>query len=141
MNLVQATNLIGQCVQRMDQLYGTTVFDEWAIIHVQDKKARIVHYSGPRLANFTATVSELKESFDDLFSSELGCGDFSFERHAVGPQADALMVLGPDTYLICNNTKLSIHQITQNPLWLQAQVPFAELSEKFRANPLVLARD
>ncbi|MCS7338897.1 MAG: hypothetical protein NZ739_11810 [Verrucomicrobiae bacterium] len=124
----------------MSELYGATVFDEWAIIHVRDRKARVIHYIGPRRAEFVTGIAELKDALDGLLSNELGCGDFAFERHAVGPQADALLVLGPDTYLICNNTTLSIHQITQNPLWLQAQVPFAELAEKFRADPLVLAR-
>lgn len=141
MNLQQAINLIGECVRRMDELYGEVVFDEWVIIHVQDRNVQVVYYTGPRQANFAADIAELKDSLYELLSGELGYGDFSFERHAVGPQADALMVIGPDTYLICNNTKLSIHQITQNPLWLQAQVPFVELGEKFRANPVELKQD
>lgn len=141
MNLQQAINSIGECATRMNELYGDVVFDEWVIINVQGGKARVVYYTGPRQANFATEIAELKESVEDLLSGELGCGDFSFERHAVGPQADALMVTGPDTYLICNNTKLSIHQITQNPLWLQAQVPFVELGDKFRANPLLLRQD
>jgi hypothetical protein len=29
--------------------------------------------------------------------------------------------------------------ITKNPRWLGAQVPFAELSEKIRPNPLVIS--
>jgi len=141
MNLQQAIYLIGQCARRMNELYGQVVFDEWVIIHVQDSKGRVIHYTGPRQANFATDIAELKESVEDMLSSELGCGDFTFERHGVGPQADALMVIGPDAYLICNNTKLSIHQITQNPLWLQAQVPFVELGDRFRANPLLLEQD
>jgi hypothetical protein len=50
------------------------------------------------------------------------------------------MVVGRGIYLICNNTVQSMDSITKDPLWLGAQVPFVELSEKFRANPLVSAR-
>jgi hypothetical protein len=31
--------------------------------------------------------------------------------------------------------------IAKDPRWLGAQVPFAELSDKIRANPLVIAGD
>lgn len=138
MNLDDAINLISQCAQRMNALYGGTVFDEWVIIQVRDKKACVVWYTGPRQTTFTHEVDGLKELLNQPETGELGYGDFNFERHAVGTQADALMVLGPNTYLICNNTKLSMNQITPNPLWLRAQVPFAELGEKFRLSPLVL---
>jgi hypothetical protein len=49
------------------------------------------------------------------------------------------MVVGQGIYLICNNTVQSMDSITQDTLWLGAQVPFVELSDKFRAAPLALA--
>jgi hypothetical protein len=49
------------------------------------------------------------------------------------------MVTGEVSYLICNNIAKSMDAITSNELWLAAQVPFVELSEKFRSNPLVSA--
>ena len=36
------------------------------------------------------------------------------------------MVLGVAIYLICNNTQASMEDITKDPKWLNAQVPFAE---------------
>jgi hypothetical protein len=66
-------------------------------------------------------------------------GDFEFARHGVGPAFEAFMVLGRGVYLICNNTVQSMDSITKDPLWLAAQVPFVELSEKVRGNPLALA--
>ena len=42
-------------------------------------------------------------------------------------------------FLICNNTHESMDTITKNPRWLKAQVPFADLSEKIRPNPLVIS--
>jgi hypothetical protein len=58
----------------------------------------------------------------------------------MGSAFESLMVVGRGIYLICNNTVQSMDSITKDPLWLGTQVPFVELSEKFRANPLVSAR-
>jgi hypothetical protein len=137
MNLQEATKLIRQCAERMDALYGNTVFDEWAVIAIQEKKGRILNYSGPRRTDFQKNFAADEEDFIALLlSGTHGSGDFEFARHGVGTKADAFMVLGRRIYLICNNTRQSMEQITQNPLWLQAQVPFAELGDKFRADPI-----
>jgi len=45
--------------------------------------------------------------------------------------------VGDKLYMICNNTALSMEMIAKESTWLGAQVPFVELSEKFRASPLV----
>jgi hypothetical protein len=37
-----------------------------------------------------------------------------------------------------NNTAQSMNEITKNPKWFSAQVPFVDLSEKFRSNPVKL---
>ena len=49
------------------------------------------------------------------------------------------MMLGKSFCLICNNTAKSMDGISKNPRWLSAQVPFAELSDRFRGNPLAEA--
>jgi hypothetical protein len=49
--------------------------------------------------------------------------------------------LGSGAYLICNNTAESMESITKNPRWLSAQVPFAELSDRMRDNPLTVSGD
>ena len=51
------------------------------------------------------------------------------------------MVVGRGLYLICNNTRESMDTIAKNSRWLGAQVPFAELGEKIRANPLEASGD
>ena len=56
----------------------------------------------------------------------------------MGPAFEAFMALGKGIYLICNNTVQSMDGITQDPLWLNAQVPFVEMSEQFRAEPLAV---
>jgi hypothetical protein len=48
-------------------------------------------------------------------------------------------VLGKGLYLICNNTALSMDGITKDPHWINAQVPFVELSDKVRADPVALS--
>ena len=116
------------------------LFDEWAIISLAGRKGRVLAYIGPRKAgfqkNFLTDVGALREG---LLNQDYSVGDFEFARHGVGSAFESFMVVGPGIYLICNNTVQSMDSITQDPLWLGAQVPFVELSDKFRADPLALA--
>ena len=77
---------------------------------------------------------------EGLLNKDYNVGDFEFERHALGPAFESFMVAGQGVYLICNNTVQSMDAITKDPLWLGAQVPFVDLSEKFRADPLQVGR-
>ena len=99
-------------------------------------------YLGPRnddfLANFAKDLGTLRAG---LLNASYGVGDFEFARHGIGTGFESFMVLGRALYLICNNTRESMDTIAKNPRWLAAQVPFAELSEKIRANPLAVAGD
>lgn len=122
----------------MNDRYGQAVFDEWAVVSLIQQKARILAYAGPRndafLKHFADDLGALRA---ELLDSKYAVGDFEFSRHGVGTGFEAFMVLGDGLYLICNNTKASMNDITKDPRWLNAQVPFAEFSEKIRANPLV----
>lgn len=124
----------------MDALYGRVVFDEWAIISLAAPKGRVLAYIGPRKEgfkkNFRTDVGALREG---LLNPKYSVGDFEFARDGVGPAFEAFMVVGRGIYLICNNTVQSMDTITQESQWLGAQVPFVELSDKVRDNPLGLA--
>jgi hypothetical protein len=96
-------------------------------------------YQGPRKEVFTdsfpqdsaglrKTVRQGTQSYD--------VGDFEFSHEGNGTGFEAFMMLGKGLCLICNNTSKSMDGISKNPRWLEAQIPFAELSEKFRVNPL-----
>ena len=140
MRLNQATELIKSCAEQMDARYKNVVFDEWAVISLAAQKGRVLAYLGPRREgfqkNFLTDVGALREG---LLNDKYNVGDFEFARHGVGPAFEAFMVVGQGVYLICNNTVQSMDGITKDPLWLGAQVPFVELSDKFRADPLALA--
>ena len=141
MRLDQATELIKSCAEQMNARYKQVVFDEWAIISLAARKGRVLAYIGPRKEgfqkNFLTDVGALREG---LLNDKYSVGDFEFARHGVGPAFEAFMVVGQGVYLICNNTVQSMDGITKDPLWLGAQVPFVELSDKFRADPLALAQ-
>jgi hypothetical protein len=141
MTLDQATKLIESCAGQMDARYKQVVFDEWAVISLADHKGHVLTYIGPRKEgfqkNFLTDVGTLREG---LLSQEYSVGDFEFARHGVGSTFESFMVVGKGIHLICNNTVQSMDGITKDPLWLGAQVPFVELSDKFRADPLALAR-
>lgn len=122
----------------MDALFGGAVFDEWAVVTLTGDAGRLLTYFGPRREDFqkhfAKDTAELREEHEESLH---GCGDFIFSRHAAGTEVDALMLVGKNLFLVCNNTSHSMYKISQNARWLSAQVPFVELSDKFRADPVV----
>lgn len=121
----------------MNAVYGNVVFDEWAIVSFTSGKGTVTSYVGPRKEGFSKNfVNDLNALRTELLNTKHEIGDFDFARHGTGTHFDALMALGNEIYLICNSTTDSIQNITKNSRWLGAQVPFAELSEKFRADPV-----
>lgn len=137
MTLDHALELIKSCAGQMDARYKKVVFDEWAIISLAEKKGRVLAYLGPRKEgfqkNFLTDAGALRAG---LLTQKHNVGDFEFARHGIGTGFEAFLVLGEGIYLICNNTVQSMDGITQDPHWLAAQVPFVELSDNFRADPL-----
>lgn len=142
MTLDEAKKLIRTCASQMSSRYGRMVFDEWAIVSLAENKARVLAYFGPRnddfLKNFAKDLGALRS---ELVGGSYGVGDFEFTRHGTGTGFESFLVMGAGTYLICNNTRESMESITKNPRWLSAQVPFAELSDRVREDPLTIATD
>jgi hypothetical protein len=137
MTLEQANKLVKSCAEQMQARYGKVVFNEWAIISLAEKKGHILAYVGPRREGFAKNFLEDAGSLrSGLLTTEHDVGDYDFARHGVGTGFEAFMVLGKGIYLICNNTAESMDSLTKDPKWLGAQVPFVELSDKFRAQPL-----
>jgi hypothetical protein len=128
------------CIDLMKARYGGVVFDEWAVVSLAKNKARVQHYVGPRnddfLRNFARDLGSLRM---ELMGGNYGPGDFEFARHGIGTGIEAFLVLGHGFYLICNNTNDSMDNISKNPRWLAAQVPFAELAERVREDSLTFA--
>jgi hypothetical protein len=137
MTLERASKLIKRCADQMNSRYKKVVFDEWAIVSLAHKQSRILNYLGPRnddfLKNFANDLGALRA---ELVRGNRSAGDFEFARHGVGTLIEAFMVLGDGYYLICNNTANSMDGITQDPRWLDAQVPFVELSDQVRSDAL-----
>jgi len=137
MQLEDAIKNIKTCADQMNARYGKIVFDEWAIVKIAKGKLELVHYMGPRLegfqTNFATDAAGLRGSF---LNQKYELGDFEFTRHGVGTSFESFMAVGEHLYLICNNTALSMDMIAKESTWLGAQLPFVELSEKFRASPL-----
>lgn len=137
MTLNQVSDHIKKCAEQMNARYKKVVFDEWAVVSLAAHKGRLLAYMGPRKEGFQ------KNFLDDagglragLLTGSYEAGDFEFARHGVGTGFEAFLVLGEGLFLICNNTVQSMDGITQDPLWLSAQVPFVELSDKIRSDPL-----
>jgi hypothetical protein len=122
----------------MNELYEKAVFDELAVVAVVQHKVFLLRYTGHRLEDFQKHfLEDTKELRDQLRANKYNIGDFEFARHGHGTKAEAFVVVGDEIYLICNHTQRSMTQISQDPLWLSAQVPFVEMSDRFRSDPLV----
>jgi hypothetical protein len=139
MTLDEANRAVRATVERMNALYSSPVFDECAVLSLNDLGGRILTYNGPRKDDFQKNFARDFEALRaELASQQFGIGDFEFARQGAGTRFDAFLVLGRGLYLICNNTRASMEDITKDARWLEAQVPFVELSDKFRGNPLAL---
>ena len=139
MTIDQAVNQIQSCADQMNDRYQKVVFDEWAVVSLEEHRGRLLFYTGPRKAGFQKNfLTDAGPLRDGLRRRQCSPGDFEFARHGVGTGFESFMALGRDIFLICNNTVQSMDGISKDPLWLSAQVPFVELSDKFRADPLVL---
>ena len=137
MTLDQANQHIKACADQMNARYHQVVFDEWAIVQFPQRRGNLLAYTGPRKEDFQKNfASDLNELRVGLLSNTHGIGDFEFSRHGVGTKVEAFLIIGQGIYLICNHTGRSMDDITKDPLWLNAQIPFVELSDRFRADPL-----
>jgi len=140
MRIREATNLVRTCTEKMNARYEKVVFDEWAIVSLSQDGCRLLAYQGPRKEGFQRDF--LKDAAGlraPLLGSAHRPGDFEFSHDGVGTGFEAFTVLGTGVYLIFNNTVLSMDGITKEPRWLAAQVPFVDLTEEFRADPVSFA--
>src|SRR5258707_302030 len=101
----QAIKLVENCAEQMNARYKKVVFDEWAIISLNENKGRLIAYIGPRKSgfqkNFLTDAGPLRAG---LLAGKSNVGDFEFARHGVGTGFESFMVLGDSIFLICNNT-------------------------------------
>lgn len=137
MNLDDARSAIILALGRMNALYQKPVFDEWMLVKVAKEQGAILAYQGPRAESYQRKFKEdIAPLREELAQRDMAVGDFAFAQDATGTRFDACIRLGPASYLFCNNTTKSMDDIRQSPLWLIAQKPFADLSERFRAEAL-----
>lgn len=137
MDLATARQHIETSFARMDAVYRQPLFDEWAILSAAAKPG-VLAYSGPRSAHFRQELpNDAEPLLAILAGRELAPGDFDFATEAGGTHYDACLKLGASTFLVCNHTTRAMAEIRTDPKWLKAQPIFFELSEKFRADPLL----
>lgn len=133
-----AIKLIDERLCGLDNAYGRPVFDEWAVVSTDGRL--VFHYCGQREDSFSIDladnlVSLRTEIQKDSRVPQTG-GEFGFTVDGHGAAFDAYVCLGQGTYLICNNSRKSMPQITADPNWLKAQGIFLNLAAAFASNPL-----
>ncbi|MEO8865285.1 MAG: hypothetical protein ABI420_09700 [Opitutaceae bacterium] len=139
MDLATAHQHISDSMERMRALYFKPVFDEWVILAPGAKPSGILAYVGPRAEEFRKNLpADVAPLLNQMSGQKLEPGDFEFANDGVGTRHDVLVRLGTNSYLIGNNTAKSMAEIRADSRWLKAQAAFVDLSEKFRADPLVV---
>ena len=137
MNLDAARSAIIPALGRMNALFNKPLFDEWVLVKLAAEQGAILAYSGPRAETYQRHFKDdMVPLRTELEQQHLAVGDFAFVQDASGTRFDACIRLGTAGYLFCNHTTKSMADIRQDPLWLEAQKPFARLSELFRNDPL-----
>ncbi len=139
MDLETARQHIRQAVDRMRACSPQPVFDEWAILGRAAAGGGVLAYSGPRPEAFKRNLPADAAPLRTLTAGrQLADGDLEFAAEAAGTRYDALLKLGDATYLVFNHTGKDLAGIRADPKWLAVQAVLFELSEKFRADPLVV---
>lgn len=138
MDLATAVSRIQQSFARMNEAYQRPVFDEIAIVGLEETGMKLHYYDGPDQPAFTKEFAEKtilvrRELLGE--KTEAG-GEFGFTRQGEGDSFDAYICLGPEIYLFCNNTAKSMHEVTEDPRWLEAQGGFLNASQIFAGDPV-----
>lgn len=137
MNLDSARTAVIATLGRMTALFNKPVFDEWVLVKLATESGAILAYSGPRAESYQRMFKDdIVPLRAELDQRHLATGDFAFVDTAAGTRFDACIKLGPAAYLFCNHTTRDMADIRRDPLWREAQKPFAQLSELFRTDPL-----
>ncbi|MFI5335946.1 MAG: hypothetical protein ACHQ5A_04135, partial [Opitutales bacterium] len=135
--LADARTAIIAALGRMNAAYAAIVFDEWVLVSLKPERGAILAYQGPRAETYKKQFTlDLASMLAEMAGQKLSVGDFAFAAEAKGTHYDACLRLGDSSYLFCNHTTKTMTDIRLSPRWRDAQVPFAALSEKFRADPL-----
>ena len=82
MTLDQAIPRLRDCARKMNEIYGRTIFDEWAVVSLLPECSRLLDYSGPRKDEFAGKFSrDLAELRQSLLKGRHHFGDFEFAAH------------------------------------------------------------
>lgn len=138
MDLETAIARVGQALEQMTEAYHRQVFDEVVIVEAAGRSPNVLFYTGPRREQFMRDLADqtirLRRELPAGRSEDPG--EFGFTREGEGEHFDAYICLGPKVYLFCNNTEKSMHEVTQDPRWLEAQQKFLNACQAFAADPL-----
>jgi hypothetical protein len=142
MTLVALVKQIEAATDAMSKAYGSTVFDEYAIVRLFKNRPWLEWYSGPRredfIKNFHQDTMHLRTAARENRTGQYQVGEFDFAHEGTGTQSEAFLLVAENVFLICTNTRLSMAEIAKDPRWLKAQHAFADLAERVHLSPLEL---
>lgn len=137
MELRQAINEIKKAITGMRLQSRKSVFDEWLILAKSAQGFDVLHHSRPLFLRKSESLDvDIHMLADEIKKTTYTTGQYFFSMEAPGSFYDAFLVAGPDKYIIFNNTVQSMTEISADPLWVDCQFRFVELSELFHQDCL-----
>jgi hypothetical protein len=137
MELRQAINEIKKAITGMRLQSRKSVFDEWLIVAKNVQGFDVLHHKRPLFQRKSEGLDlDIHMLADEIKKSTYTTGQYFFSMEAPGSFYDAFLVAGPNKYIIFNNTVQSMTDIATDPLWVDCQFRFVELSELFQQDCL-----
>lgn len=133
MELRQAIKEIKKTLTGMRLQSGKLIFDEWLILAKNGPMFDVLHHTRPGFLNKNKSFElDILMLANEIRKNTYSAGQYFFSMEASGTLYDAFMVAGPNRFIIFNNTIQSMTEISADPLWVNFQVRFVELSELFQ---------
>lgn len=133
MELRQAINEIKKAITDMRLQSRKLVFDEWLLLADNGLGFDVLHHSKPRFQIKGNTLDlDMHMLASEINKTTYSPGQYFFSMEAPGAFYDAFIVAGPNKYIIFNNTIQSMTEISADPLWVNCQVRFVELTVLFQ---------
>jgi len=137
MELRRAIKEIKKTIAGMRLQSRKPVFDEWLLVAKNGQGFEVIHHNRPSFWSKGEGLNlDMHMLANEINKSSYSTGHYYFSMEASGTLYDAFMVAGPNRYIIFNNTVQSMTEISADPLWVECQVRFVELSELFQQDSL-----
>ena len=126
-------------VAKIKEIVGRNVFDEWAMIHIEENQWKVLAYQTVRTDGFKTNFKSDVSSLKSIDPSTTQIGEFAFSNDGYGTKFDAYLYAGNNIFFLFNHTAKTAAEITSDPSWEKAEKQLEELRIQFVMDPVECA--